>query len=75
MNGNAIVRLRKAKLEPCLYNDLGVSERATEEEILAKFEAHKQAFEVYKKAFEVLGDDKKKEQYDRKIAEERQRVK
>jgi len=52
---------------------LGVSEQAKEEEILAKFEVHKKAFEDYKKAFEVLGDGKKKEEYDRKRAEESKR--
>jgi DnaJ-class molecular chaperone len=57
-----------------LYKVLGVSEQAKEDEILAKFEVHKKAFEVYKKAFEVLGDGKKKEEYDRERAEESKRV-
>ena len=43
-----------------LYKDLGVSEHAKEEEILAKFAAQKQASEVSKMAFEVLGDAKKR---------------
>jgi len=58
----------------CIYEILGVSKEAEEDEIQAAFEASKQAFEASKTAFEVLNDPKKRGAYDRQKAKENEKV-